>query len=284
MIKTIVFTDFQGRLIILFLILFGLGVTLYLPSLLSLSSSVLHREGSSHGLFVPFFSGYLLWLKFAKIKQLPPQTNWSLGVVVTLIGSILFFLSNYSEYSRGMAFLSFLCVSGGLILLLFGSAMFKKTAFPLFFLATMLPIPPAIYATIAEQIRLSSTWGSVIIAKSLGVPLYRENFMIHLPKIDLFVAPGCSGIRYLLSYFVVGLFYAALVKKSMVGRLVVILGIIPLAIFGGIVRVSTIILAAYYINPAMAGVRPHIFISWTVFVTLLIGIIALDQYFSKARS
>lgn len=282
MTKYSICLDGRSRLLILLLILFGLGITLYRPAFLSLFSAVIHREGSSHGIIIPFLSGYILWRKFNKIKQLPPQTNWLLGVVVTLTGGILFFLSNYTEYSSSLAILSFLCILGGLILSFFGTAMLKETAFPLFFLATMTPVPPVIYATIAEQIRLSSTWGAVILTKSLGVPIYREDFNIYLPEAHLFVAEGCSGIRYLLSYFVFSLAYAALFKQRMAGRLLVILGSIPLAILAGMLRLSTIFLAAHYINPAMAGFGPHIILSWTVFTILLLGIIALDQYLSKA--
>ncbi|MGW8160338.1 MAG: exosortase/archaeosortase family protein [Desulfoprunum sp.] len=283
MTKNNIISDSRGRFLLLCLILFCLGITLYRPALLDLSLAVLHREGSSHGVFVPFLSAYLLWRNFDKIKNLPSQRNWPAGVVVILLGGVLFFLSKYTEDPVGLAVLSFLIISGGLTLSLFGSALFKETAFPLFFLASMIPLPPTIYSALSEQIRLSSTWGSVLLTKSLGVPIYRENFNIYLSGANLFVAESCSGIRYLLSYFVFSLVYAALFKQSLAGRLTVILGSIPLAIAAGMIRLAAIFLAVHYISPAMGGQRPHIFISWTVFAVLLLGIMALDQYLSKAH-
>ncbi len=281
MIKKIKYPDGRGRLLVFLLILFGLGVTIYRPALLALFSAVIHRQGSSHGVFIPFLSGYLLWLKLDKIKKLPPQVNWPAGVTALLLGTILFFLSKNSEYSLTFGILSFLCISGGLVLLLFGSAIFKETAFPLFLLATMIPLPPKIYASIADWMREVSTTGSVMVTQALGVPLYREEFNITLPERNLLVAKSCSGMRYLLSYFSFSLVYAALYKQSMVGRLVVVLGSFPLAILGGIMRLSAIFLATHYINPIMAEPRPHILLSWAVFAILLFGVIGIDQYLSK---
>jgi exosortase len=261
-----------------------LGVTLYRPALLSLLSAALHREDSSIALFIPFLSGYLLWRNFAEIKQLQPQTNWLFGLVFSLTGIVLFFLSKYTVYSLALTTLSFLCIAGGLILLLFGIALFKKTAFPLFFLAMMIPVPPAIYAAIAEQARLSSTWGSVKLTRFLGVPLYQDGFNVYLMgRSHLFVADSCSGIRYILSFFAISLFYAAMFKESMTGRLVVILGSILLGILGGMVRLSVIFLAVHYISPVMGEHRPHVILSWIVFAIFLLGGILLDQYLSRPR-
>ncbi len=69
----------------------------------------------------------------------------------------------------------------------------------------------------------------------------------------------------------------------MVGRLVVILGSIPLAIVGGIFRLSAIFVSVHYISPVMGDRQPHIYLSWAVFAILLFGIIAVDQYLSKER-
>ena len=283
MIEKTIYPNGRGRLLLFLLILFGLGVTIYRPALLALFSAVVHREGSSHGIFIPFLSGYLLWLKLDKIKALTPRTTWLPGIIVLLIGGILFFLSKQTEYSLAFAILSFLCISGGLTLSLFGSEMFKEIAFPLFLLATMIPIPPKIYDSIAEWMRGVSTSGSVMVTKAFGVPLYREGFNITLPEKNLFVAESCSGIRYLLSYFSFSLVYAALFKKSTVGRMVVVLGSFPLAILGGVTRLSVIFLAAHYINPVMADPQPHILLSWAVFTILLFGVIGVDQYLSRNR-
>ncbi len=276
-------TNTKTHFLFFFVAIAIIGGTIFGSSLLGLATAVLHREGSSHGVFVPFLSCYLIWLKFDKIKSIRPQADWLLGGLFILFSVFLFTLNLTTQYSSVFTILSFLFVIGGLTLFSYGLAMFKEVAFPLFFLATMIPIPVDIYSQVATVMRMVTTWGSVMVSKSFGVPLYREEYHIFLPGVNLFVANSCSGIRYLLSYFVFSLVYAAIFKQSVLGRLVIVLGSIPLAIFAGIVRLSTIFLAAHYINPVMAEQRPHIIISWAVFAIILFGIISIDQYISKKQ-
>ena len=276
------FSHGRTRFLFFLLILFGIGVTFYRESLFALSAVVLHRKGSSHGIFVPFISGYFLWLKYDRIKELRPQTALLSGGAMLLGGVLLFFLSR-AAFSLPLSVLSFLCIAAALILLFFGMEVFREALFPLFFLATMIPLPSAIYNQIAYWMRVMNTWGAVIVTKALGVPLYREGFNIYLPEINLFVADACSGIRYLLSYFTFGLVYAVLYKKGIVTRIFWVIGTVPLSIVAGITRLSVIFLSAHYISPVMAEHRPHVILSWAVFATFLFGVIVSDQYVSGVK-
>jgi exosortase len=272
----------RGRVLILVAVLMGLGLTLYGKYLYALSVAVLNREGSSHGLFVPFISAYLIWLKLDKIKNVPIKMAWLPGVALAAAGGVLFVLGQGRE---GFSFpvLSFLLVAGGLILVLFGTQVFKQVGFPLFFLGAMIPLHPAVDQWIADRMARTSTWGAVILARLMGVSLLREGLDIHLPDTHLYIAHGCSGIRYLLSYSVFGLAYAFRFKKSAAGRALVVLGAVPLSIIGGMLRLSIIFVSAYYIGPIMVEHRPHVLLSWSVFTFLLVSVIVIDQYVSKKR-
>lgn len=268
-----------SRLLIFSLVLGALGFTVYGNILFDLFIKVASREGSSHGIFVPFISLYIIWLRSDEIRRLNPQERILPGSMTAVVGLLLL----YPDYaSTGLFFpvLSFLVVAGGLILMLFGTELFKKVAFPLFFLAAMIPLPETLYGQIADLMRTATTWGSVIISKILGVPLHREGFDIFLPDLHLYVAHSCSGIRYLLSYPVFGIAYGFRFKQTNQARLLIVLGAIPLAIFGGIIRLSVIFVTAHYIGPIMIEHRPHVLLSWSVFTMLLAGIITLDRYFA----
>jgi len=197
-------------------------------------------------------------------------------------GGVLFMLG---QSRQGFSFpvLSFLLVAGGLILVLFGTEVFKQVSFPLFFLGAMIPLHPAVDRWIADRMAQSSTWGAVIFARLMGVSLLREGLNIYLPDTKLYIAHGCSGIRYLLSYSVFGLAYAFRFKQSTAGRALVVLGAVPLSIIGGMLRLTIIFVSAYYIGPIMVEHRPHVLLSWSVFTILLVAVIAADRYVSKVR-
>ena len=273
----------KGRLLIFLSVLFVLGVTIYQESLTALAVAVLQRNDSSHGLFVPFISGYLIWLRLDRIKGLAPKFAIIPGAVLIGVGFILLGLSRNSE-GIGFPILSFLLITAGLIMMLFGSQVFKEVIFPLFFLAAMIPLPESVYNQIAEWMRQAATWGALVLMKPMGIPLYRDGYDILLPNSHLYVDYACSGIRYLLSYLVFGVAYAFRFKRSFTGRALVVMFALPLSIAGGVLRLSVIFSTAYFIGPIMLEHRPHVMLSWTVFTVLLIGVIAVDRYLSRKNT
>ena len=273
----------KGRWLIFVLVLFGLGLMIYGESLCALFASVLQREDSSHGLFVPFISGYIVWLKLDKIKEIKFRLTLVPGAMMVAMGFLIFyFCRNITGFS--IAVLSFFLVAAGLILLLFGREMLKEVSFPLFFLVAMIPLPTPVYSQLAEWMRQAITWPAVALIKPLGIPLHRDGYDIYLPDIHLYVAHSCSGIRYLLSYFVFGIAYAFRYRHSSKARLLLVAATVPLSIAGGVLRLWVIFTTAYYIGPLMTEDRPHVLLSWSVFTVLLVAAIGLDRYVWRAQN
>jgi exosortase len=272
----------RGRWMILFSILVGLGFTIYAEALCALLICVIQRRESSHGLFVPFISGYLVWLKLDKFKGKKPRADLLTGSAMLSAGCVLFYLG---RSSAGFSFpvLSFLFVAAGLILVIFGPGVFKEVGFPLFFLAAMIPLPEALYGQIAEWMRHVATWGAVTLIKPLGLPLYREGFNIYLSDIHISVEYGCSGIRYLIAYFAFSLAYAFRYKQNNKARVLVVLATVPLALIGGVLRLWMILFTVHFIGPFMAEHRPHVLLSWSVFAVLLSAAIGVDRYLSSRK-
>ena len=272
----------RGRWLIFLLLLLGLGVTIYAEPLYKLFVSVLQRQDSSHGIFVPFISGYILWLKIDKIREIKAQAALLPGSTMAMAGFTLFYLGGNGT-GLFLPALSFLLIAGGLILVFFGMEMFKEVSFPLIFLASMIPLPEAVYSQLAEWMRQSITWPALALTKPFGIPIHQVGYDIYLPDSHLYVAHGCSGIRYLLSYFIFGIAYAFRFKHNNRARLLVVVATVPLAIAGGVLRLWIIFTSAYYIGPVMTAHRPHVLLSWSVFTLLLVAAIAADRYVSRAQ-
>ena len=261
----------------------GASVTVFIvtaASLFALSVSVLQRHGSSHGLFVPFIAGYLIWLKHEKIKGITYQVALPAGAMVVMAGFALFYFGR-SGPGFSLLVLSFLLVAAGLTLTFFGRELFKEVSFPLFFLAAMIPLPEAVSSQMAEWMRQAATPAAVTLLKPFGFPFHRDGFDIYLHNIHLYVAHSCSGIRYLLSYLVFGLAYAFRFKQSRKARILVVAAAVPLAVTGAVLRLWIMFLTAHYIGPVMVEHRPHVLLSWSVFTALLVAAIAADRILSK---
>jgi exosortase len=264
------------RFILLLSLLVSFGLLVYRSVLVELALDVLNRSDASHGVFVPLIAGYLVWRSRGKMEEIHPRFSAIAGAGVVGGGLILFLVSAHMQI-RFTPALSFLIVTAGLIVALYGKSVLKLFGFPLFFLATMIPIPKDLYQQLAEGMRMATTWGSVRLLQTVGFPIHRDGYSVTIPNLDLFVAISCSGIRYLIPYFVFGLAYAYLTRPTMAGRFLVVLATVPMSIFAGVMRQSLVFLSAYYIGPFMADHRPHVMISWFVFVTVLVGTMCLDQ-------
>ncbi len=267
------------RLSIIFILTTLSGLLIYQSAIIKVISAVIHRQGSSHGVFVPFLTLYFLWIKRDIIRKIEPQFDYP-GIALIVLGIIvpLFHLGNFQLH-----FLCFIILFAGLFFTLFGRTFFKEISFPLFFLITMITIPENFYESLANYCRHIATGGSLKIISILGISYLKEGWLVQLPNALLKIDIGCSGIRYLISYFVFGLAYAWLYKDTTKGRLIIVALTIPISLFASVCRLTAIFILTYIFGPHMAEYWPHVITSWIVFFVILITCIATDQYFEKRQ-
>jgi exosortase len=247
---------------------------LYRSAMLNLMLAVINRQGSSHGVFVPFISAAFLWMKRETIRKITLEYDYR-GIPLLAIGLSfpIFALGPYKIQA-----LSFFVVITGLIILFLGKEFFKEISFPLFFLITMIPIPQAIYYRLAEIARDITFSTSSQIIGFLSLTSCKEGMMMYLPNAALQVNLGCSGIRYFVSYLVFSIAYAYLYRTNTWSRVLVVLSVFPISLIASILRLTIIFLLTYFISPKMAGHWPHIIISWSVFFAVLLISITADRY------
>ena len=268
-------TSYRARVALLIFWTLLAGLFLYNTAVISVIGAVLHRQGSSHGVFVPFLSGIFFWMNRSSLREIEPRYDY-LGIPLLAIGGFfpLFTIGTYH-----LQFLSFIIFAAGLIIIHLGRKFFYEISFPFLFLITMIPLPKDIHLALANCIRDISFGGSSWIISFLGVPFSKEGLLIYLPNAVLKVNLGCSGIRYLISFFVFGIAYAYLYRKNTWSRLIIIASIFPISFIASIFRLTAIFLLTYIFGPYMAEYWPHVFISWSVFFAVLVLSVASDRFF-----
>jgi exosortase len=263
-------------------ILIILCLSVYQQCLSQLIASVVGRQESSHGLFVPFIAAYFLWEKRSRIKNFVPEFALLPGsLLITASAALLFAPEN--SFKAMLSALSFFIMMAGLTLTFFGRKIFKEVSAPLFFLITMIPVPPPVYSRIAEWMRSINTDNAVFVTRLFGIPFERNGYYLQFPDILLHVNESCSGIRYLISYFVFGLAYAFFYKKNRASRIVVLASILPLSIFASSMRLTVIFLAVHYIGAWTTDRIPHNVLSWSVFGAVLAAALWMDWKLSSCR-
>ena len=255
------------------------AIFVYRDAVIEVTQSVLHREGSSHGLFVPFLTAWFVWINRNVLKRLNVKYDFvGIPLIVMGISPPLFGIE-----SLQLQFLGLIVFIWGLTGLLLGRAFLWRLAFPILFLITMTPIPEPIFDQTADFLRSINFWASLKILDVFSVPYFREGWMLHLPESVLKVAIGCSGIRYLISYLVFAAAYGYLFKTSWKGRLLILTLSIPIAFLASIIRLSLIFLLSYYISPRLSEHGPHVVISWIVFFAILMASMLVDRRISEGH-
>jgi len=176
---------------------------------------------------------------------------------------------------------SLIVILAGLVLYLFGSAVFRISLLSLAYLFFMIPIPYIIYDLVALPLKIFVTRMSVWSLNAIGIVVMREGNIIMFPALTLEVADACSGIRSLISLLALAVAFACYLRISPMKRLIVIAGSVPIAIFTNAARVFvTGILAQYWGAQAAEGFF-HEFAGMVVFAVAMAMLVSLGALLAR---
>lgn len=247
---------------------------MYAESLAYLVSRWLGTEDYSHGIFVPFISGYLIWQSRHHLSKISKEKSWW-GLAVMALGLVLYVVGELSTLFV-VLHVSLWVVLVGLAIALLGIRGAKAIAFPLGYLLTAIPLPTFFYASLSSKLQLWSSSLGVGCLQLVGVMAFREGNVIDLGPVQLQVVEACSGIRYLFPLTSLALLCAYLFKDTMWKRVVIVLSSIPISIVLNGFRIGMIgVLVELYGKGAAEGFY-HLFEGWVIFMVSL-GLLILEM-------
>jgi len=239
-------------------VIFLLGVLLaaamaYGP-LADLFASRLARDYHSLIPFIPIISLYLLYLKRKEILS-NARYAFAIGTAVIIAG-VAFYAGGFSlggnlNLTDRAAVLtaSSLVLLWGTFIFAYGMKAFQSALFPLLFLVFMIPLPYAAMDALVTFLQKGSTEFANLLLWLSQAPYVREGFCFHLPGFSVEVAPQCSGIRSGLALFITALLAGYLFLKSWRRRAILALCVIPVTMFKNGIRITTLTLLSYYVDP-----------------------------------
>lgn len=236
-------------------------------------------ENYSHGFIVPLIAGYFLHARWSELKD-AQVTRCNVGMAVILYGLLQLMLGWLgTEYFSMRS--SLVVILAGLVLFLFGTAVFRIALLSLCYLLFMIPIPYIVYDAVAFPLKIFVTKVSVATLKAIGIVVMREGNIIMFPALTLEVADACSGIRSLISLLALAVAFAFYVRISPLRRLILICSAVPIAIFTNSVRVIvTGILSQHWGAKAAEGFF-HEFAGMVVFALAMVMLVSLGTFLKK---
>jgi exosortase len=241
----------------------GFIVALYAAVAADLAVEWWTVSSSSYGMLIPPVAFYIAYMRRRMLFAIPAQRDgrglWLIGLAcLLLIGGNLsaeFFLSR----------ISMVLLTAALTWTFWGARRLSELRFPLILLATMVPLPALVYNAVAAPLQLFASAAATTVAQWAGVSMFRQGNVIQLASTSLGVAEACSGLQSLSALLVASLIVGFVENGSILGRGLLFLIAVPLAIFVNVLRIAgTAMLADHHLEFAIGFY--HSFSGWLIFV------------------
>ena len=268
----------SGYSIFLIAILIASFILTYFPVWKRLVLTWYSSDDYSHGFFIIPLCFYIIWRKKEVLAEIPIKPS-SWGMALVIFSLLLYLFAHLAEIMTLTSF-SIVLLLAGAVIYFYGFLMFKALLFPLFLLLFMIPVPAQIYAKLTIPLQLFVSKVSVGISSLLGLPIYREGNVIHLPGRTLQVVQACSGLRSMISLLTLSVIFAHLTLKSNLLRSILFLSGIPAAILVNIIRVLLLVFAFHYLNFDLTKGIIHTVFGLIIFILALIVIFIMKEILS----
>ena len=247
----------------LFFLFFSImTILIFFAPLRMLFIQAFNDEVYDYIVLVPLVSLYFLYIQR---KELFATTAYSIpaGITIMLFGVVFYLIGmQHVSGSNQIGSLSLVTLSivifwiGGFVLF-HGIHVMRKALFPLLFLFFIVPLPAFLLEKIISFLQEGSAEVAYVLFQLSGVPVFREGFIFHLPKISIEVAKQCSGIHSGIALLITSVIAAKLFLATGWRKGVLILTVVPITIFKNGLRIVTLSLLGNNIDERILSSPLH---------------------------
>jgi exosortase len=250
----------------------------YWPMLSVFAGKWIYDPQYSHGILVPLFSAYLLrraWRKGPVTLEPKPFVGYGILVVAfgmrVVAGSLLF---------HQLDAISLLLVFVGVSLAVGGRPLLKRIGPAIAFLVFMIPLPYELERNVGQPLKVAATESSTYLLQTLGQPAIRDGNLILIDEIRLGVVDACSGLKMLVTFAAFSVGAVLLMERSRFEKLMVVMGIIPIAIATNVLRITATGLCYTIISSKNTMDFIHDLYGWLM-MPIGLGLLALEVWILK---
>jgi exosortase A len=201
-----------------------------------------------------------------------PLAAIAVAAVAWLLGSLADVLA-----LRQFAWITLL-VAGTWMLL--GTDVARRLVFPLAFLYLAVPFGEFMVPTLVEW----TANFTVAALRGSGVPVLREGNVFQVPNGTWSVVEACSGVRYLIASFTVGVLYAYLTYTSWIRRTAFVVASLLVPIVANWLRAYGIVMLGYLSENRLAVGVDHLIYGWIFFGVVMLLLFAAGGLFREHAS
>jgi len=212
-------------------------VVSYLPNFQGLVDKWSKDPNYSHGFFVIPIALYIMWERRELLDLSKIRPRWF------LFAPLIFMLwTRIPLHQRNLMWVEEMTIPAtvaALALAVGGWHFFWWSLPATIFLGFMIPLPPIINAILSTPLQTIATTGSIFLLQATGLPAINEgNVILVGDGKPLEVARACNGLSMLLSFATLITATAILCKRPLLDKIILMLSIVPIAIFSNIIRIT----------------------------------------------
>jgi exosortase len=217
---------------------------------------------STYILFVPPIFGYLVFLRWKELCRAPiNRSGDKIGMGIMLMGVLLYWFGMRAE-NQLFGYAAVQILLAGVILWLWGWAVFRMLLFPWAFFIFVWPMP-FLDPLVAFPLRMVMSTLASHLLPLMGIPCIQNGTALLSPpdtlhgiplgaQFEIDIADPCSGIRSLFALLMFSALFAYLFVDRLWQQWIVFLSAFPLAILGNLIRVILLVLGSIFFGSAFA--------------------------------
>jgi exosortase B len=250
---------------------------LYVPTYIDLAQGLWRDDEHAHGPIIVAVFAWLVWRSRGVLLDESLEPAPLAGGLALVLGLALYLLGRTQSLPL-FEVASHIPVIAGAVLLLRGFAGLKALAFPILFLAFLVPLPGFVLDILTGPLKEFVSAAVAPVLTLLGYPVEREGVVLWVGDYQMLVADACSGLNSLYSLLALGLLYTHVTPPRRVSRTVLMLAaMVPIAVVANICRVLLLVLVTYHLGPEVAQGWVHDFAGMMVFVIALLLMLGADK-------
>jgi exosortase A len=235
-------------------------------------------ETFAHGFLIVPIVLVLIWRRRRMLAALTPSPDW-LGLVVLACAGAAWLIADAGEVLVGKQ-LALVVTIWGCVIALLGRAVARAIMFPLAFLLLGVPMGEALIPPLM-------VWTADFTVTALqlsGLPVFREGMYFSIPSGEWSIVEGCSGVRYLIASFTVGVLFAYLSYRRTWKRLLFAALSIIVPIIANGFRAYLIVMIAHLSDNKLAHGIDHFIYGWVFFGLVMLLLFWIGSFWRDAEA
>lgn len=255
---------------VFFILLFG-------QPLFTMSMDWWTSPEAGHGLLLAPVAIWLAWQQGIRAGAAP---NRAVGLAIVIVAVAVRCAGGLAEELFSMR-MSVIMALVGLTTYRYGVRQVLHWWLPFALGVLAIPLPELVKQALALPLQFRASRMGAALLHMRGVPVVLSGNVIRLPGHELFVTEACSGLRSLTALISVAVLMSALVLRSIVGRVALVLLAIPIAIVVNGFRVFLTGFFVFFVGNEFGEGFLHLTEGWLLFLVSM-SVLALVAWVSRA--